>query len=130
MIMTKMMVTQRGHILDTMARLIQPCPGQPPLHEWGTGSTKSVVWFHIEYSQHHIHILVRKVVSSVIQKQNSCKRKTLGTLMAMVMVMLVMVMVKTSWTRGPVLKMQPKALQSIDAHQSIALQSIAAKCIP
>ena len=116
MIMTKLMVTQRGHILDTMERLIQPCPGQPPLHEWGTRSTKSVVWFHIEYSQHHIHILVRKVVSSVIQKQNSCKRKTLGTLVAMVMLMLVMV--KTNWTRGPVLNVK----HSIDALQSIAHQ--------
>ena len=53
---------------------------------------------------------------SVIQKQNSCKRKTLGTLMAMVMLMLVMV--KTNWTRGPVLNVK----HSIDALQSIAHQ--------
>ena len=53
---------------------------------------------------------------SVIQKQKSCKRETLGTLMPMVMLMLVMV--KTNWTRGPVLNVK----HSIDALQSIAHQ--------
>ena len=52
----------------------------------------------------------------MIQKQKSCKRETLGTLMAMVMLMLVMV--KTNWTRGPVLNVK----HSIDALQSIAHQ--------
>ena len=74
MVMMAMMVTfhdgNNGHNHDkddgdaarSQLGLIQPCPGQPPLLEWGTRSAKSVVWFHIEYSQLHIHILVRKVV--------------------------------------------------------------------